>query len=176
MMRVVISALALITCSAATAQTAPAPSEAPKTMTRTFDTPRVQGSTTIKVDREAGMFSRQTDLTRKSDGITSSRTYERTRTDNGFIESGTITRADGSIYTLNGSLVRGDGGTTRERVLTNAQGETVASRNVQISRNADGQVTRNVQATGPQRLLRGNRLARVRANGPRGARRSGGPR
>jgi hypothetical protein len=61
-------------------------------------------------------------------------------------------------------------------VLTNAQGETVASRNVQISRNADGQVTRNVQATGPQRLLRGNRLARVRANGPRGARRSGGPR
>lgn len=175
-MRMVISALALIMCSAATAQTAPAPGEAAKTMTRTFDTPRVQGSTTINLDREAGMFSRQTKVTLKNDGTTSSRTYERTRTDNGFIESGTITRADGSIYTLNGSLVRGDGGTTRERVLTNAQGETVASRHVQISRNAAGQVTRNVQATGPQRLLSGNRLARVRANGPRGSGRSGGRR
>lgn len=157
-----VSALALSLAAPAFAQsTTQAPSG---TSTRNFDNDRASGTTTITRDREAGTFSRDTSVTRKSDGATMTSSTDRTRTDTGFTESGTITRRDGSTYNLNGSLVRGDGSATRDRVVTDANGATVASRNVQASR-ANGQVTRNVTATGPQRLLR---AGGPRAGGPRG--------
>lgn len=156
----IVSALALIAAAPVFAQAA-APNAAPSgTSTRNFDNERASGTTTITRDRDAGTFSRDTSVTRKSDGATMTRSTDRARTDTGFTESGTITRRDGSTYNLNGSLVRGEGSATRDRVVTDANGATVASRNVQASR-ANGQVTRNVTATGPQRLLR--------AGGPRGA-------
>jgi hypothetical protein len=120
-------------------------------------------SSTDRARTESGFTSESTRT--GFDGSTSGRTYERTRTDTGFTESGTITRRDGSTYNLNGSLVRGEGSATRDRVVTDANGATVASRNVQASR-ANGQVTRNVTATGPQRLLR---TGGPRGAGPRGA-------
>lgn len=183
----------LCVSSAGLAQTAP-PS-APATGTRTIDNERVSG--TVTTTRNAVTLTRATELTRKSDGATatasqtrtrnedgitasssrtgfdgqtSSSSYTRTRTDTGATETGTITRRDGSILNLNGSVVRIDGSITANRALTDAAGATVASRNVQATRAANGQVTRNVTTTGPQRLLsRAGRPGALRPGGPRRA-------
>jgi hypothetical protein len=148
------------------------------TGTRTIDNDRVSG--TVTTTRDAGTFNRVTELTRKSDGATatasqtrtrtetgvtasstrtgfdgqnSSSNYARTRTETGATETGSFTRRDGSTLNLNGSVVRDNGSITANRVITDSAGATVASRNVQAIRAANGQVTRNVTATGPQRLL-----------------------
>ena len=120
----------------------------------------VSSTTTITRDPDAGTFSRDTSVTRSRDGAvatsstgfagrTASRDYERTRTTSGYTESGSITRPNGRSYGLNGSRVRSDNGFTRDRALTNADGATVASRNVAVAR-ADGQVTRTATRTGPR--------------------------
>jgi hypothetical protein len=167
----------LFGASAALAQTAP-PAAAPANSTRTIDNDRVSG--TVTTTRDAGTINRATELTRKSDGATatanqtrtrtetgvtasstrtgfdgqtSSSNYARTRTETGATETGSFTRRDGSTLNLTGSVVRGDGSMTANRAITDSAGATVASRNVQATRAANGQVTRNVTATGPQRLL-----------------------
>ena len=150
----VVSALALIVATATLAQTSP--TAAAGTATRTFDNDRASRTTTITRDREAGSFNRDTRVIHKSDGRTSGGTYERTRTDTGFTESGTINRRNGTSYALNGSLVRGGGSAARNRVLSNAQGNTVASRNV-LTSPAQGSLTRITTTTGPHGAGRGRR-------------------
>lgn len=161
--------VALFLAAAASAQTA-APA------TRSFDNDRASGTTTIVRDPAAGTFSRDTNVTRKSDGATmtsstdrtktdtgfisessrvgfdgrtASRSYERTRTDTGYTETGSVTRPNGTSYGLNGSRTRTENGFNRNRAITNADGATVASRNVDAAR-ANGQFTRNITRTGPR--------------------------
>lgn len=153
------SMLALMLVSPAAAQTAPAAG----TTTKTIDNANVTGTVTTTRDPAAGSFNRTSELTRKSDGATSRSTYTRTRTETGFSETGTFTGRQGNSLNLNGNLTRADGSLTANRALTNAAGETVASRNLTATRAANGQVTRNLTTTGPQRLL--NRMGR-----PAGAR------
>uniref|UniRef100_UPI00286DB917 hypothetical protein n=1 Tax=Sandarakinorhabdus sp. TaxID=1916663 RepID=UPI00286DB917 len=86
------------------------------------------------------------------DGRTATRYYDRTRTDSGYTETGSVTRPNGSTYNLNGSRARTENGFARDRAITNADGGTVASRNVVAAR-VNGQNTRTVTSTGPQRLL-----------------------
>jgi hypothetical protein len=158
------SMLALMLVAPAAAQTAPAAG----TTTRTIDNANVTGTVTTTRDPAAGSFNRASELTRKSDGATTSSNYTRTRTDTGFTEAGTITGPQGNTLNLNGSVARANGTLTADRALTNAAGETVASRNLTATRAANGQVTRNLTTTGPQRLLnRAGRPAGARP-GPRG--------
>lgn len=185
------SMLALMLVAPAAAQTAPAAG----TTTRTIDNPQVTGTVTTTRDPAAGSFSRDATLTRRSDGATatssidrtradgtttttasrtgfngqtSSSNITRTRTETGFTEAGTITGPQGNMLNLNGSVTRANGTLTANRALTNAAGETVASRNLTATRAANGQVTRNLTTTGPQRLLnRAGRPAGARP-GPRG--------
>ncbi|MBU6167376.1 MAG: hypothetical protein KGQ52_14785 [Alphaproteobacteria bacterium] len=156
------SAVALMIGLPATAQPAPA-APAAGTTTRTIDNAKVTGTVTTTRDPAAGQFSRTTELTRKADGATSASTYTRTRTETGFTETGTFTGPQGNTLNLTGNVARANGTLTANRALTNAAGETVASRSLTATRAANGQVTRNVTTTGPQRLL--NRIGR-----PAGAR------
>ena len=151
--------LALMLVAPAAAQTAPAAG----TTTKTIDNAKVSGTITTTRDPAAGQFSREAALTRKSDGATTSSSYTRTRTETGFTETGSFTGPQGNTLNLNGNVTRADGTLTANRALTNAAGETVASRNLTATRAAGGQVTRNITTTGPQRLL--NRIGR-----PAGAR------
>ena len=67
----------------------------PRTRTVTIDTPRFEGSRTVTRDREAGTLVRDAELTRRSDGATATRHYERQRTETGFTASGTATGFNG---------------------------------------------------------------------------------
>lgn len=189
--QMLVSAAALLIALPATAQTAPAAG----TTTKTIDNNKVSGTVTVTRDPAAGTFARTVDVTRKSDGATMTNSIERTRTDGsvttatsrtgfdgrassseitrtrtetGFTETGTITGPQGNTLNLNGNVSRADGTLTANRALTNAAGETVASRNLTATRAANGQVTRNITTTGPQRLL--NRVGRPAAMRPGGAR------
>lgn len=180
--RTALSALMLAIAAPALAQDA-APAE---TATRSFDNGRASGTTTIV--REAGSVSRDSEVTRKRDGATmtssrersrdetglrsqasrtgfdgrtASRQYDRTRTESGFTESGSATGPGGRSYTLDGSRSRTDSGYNRNRHISNDDGRTIASRSVDVTR-ADGRISRDIEASGPQRLLsrRDNRAGR----------------
>ncbi len=149
--------LQMLVCAAALIIGQPVLAQA-TTDTRNFDNDRASGSVTVTRDPAAGSTTRAVTATRKSDGATVASTITRTRTENGFTEAGTITGPQGNTLNLQGSVARVDGTLTASRALTNSAGQTVASRNVTATRAANGQVTRTVTSTGPQRLL--NRVGR----------------
>jgi hypothetical protein len=150
---------------------------APTTKTVTVDTPKYEGSRTISRDKEAGIFSRDAEVTRKSDGVTATSEYDRVRTEDGFTASGsqtgfngktrsfeldrtrtengsstegTYTGRGGETYALTGSRERSDGNfSANQNVVKNSTGETVYNRDVSASR-ANGQVTRSVDVTRKQ--------------------------
>jgi hypothetical protein len=184
--RTAVAALLLAMAAPAVAQQA-AP---PEPVTRSFDGPRASGSTSIV--RAEGSVSRDSEVTRKRDGatMTSSQTrsrddsgvsreasrtgfdgrtasgsYQRTRTDSGFVETGSATGPGGRSYTLEGSGSRTENGHSRARSISTDDGRTIASRRVDVSR-GDGRISRDAEASGPQRLLSrrdgraGRRMAR----------------
>lgn len=170
------------------------PGFAQTTRTVTIDTPRVEGERTITRDPATGTVARDAELTRKSDGATATRSYDRQRTETGvtasgsstgfggrtrsfdyervrdgnggFTSNGTVTRRDGETFTGTGSRTRTDDGFTSNRNVLNGAGETVYNRDASVSR-SNGQVRRSVDVT------RAEGFRRPRANGPRGLR---GPR
>ncbi len=146
---------------------------APVTRTVMVDKPRYEGTRTIVRDHEAGTLTRDAEVTRKSDGATAERHYERARTDTGFTASGdsttfagqtrsfdvTHTRTDtggttngrytgrgGETYTLAGQRTKTETGHIANQHITNGAGETVYNRDARVSR-ANGQVTRSVDVT-----------------------------
>jgi hypothetical protein len=180
--RTAVSAFFLIIAAPALAQEA----AGPETATRSFDTSRASGSTTIT--RNDGDVSRDSQVTRKSDGAsltssrdrtrddsgfsssatrtgfdgrTATRSYDRSRTETGFTESGSVTGRGGRSYTLDGSRSRTGSGFTRNRQIRTDEGRILASRDVEVTRD-NGQISRSVAASGPQRLLtrRDNRAGR----------------
>lgn len=145
----------------------------PVTKTITIDRPNVDGTRTIVRDREAGTLTRDTEVTRASDGATATRHYERARTEDGFTASGsatnfegqtrsferTRTRTDtgsatsgsyttrgGETYDVSGNRTRTDTGFTANQNIKDSTGATVFNRDVTATR-ADGQVTRSVDVT-----------------------------
>ncbi len=129
----------------------------PVTKTVTIDTPKYEGTKTITRDKEEGTLTRDTDVTRKSDGATASRDYERQRTDGGFTSSGsttrfngdtrsfdytrtrtahgynaegTLTRFDGKTYDYTAKLRRGEYRVGKSQVLRNSSGQIVAARRI----------------------------------------------
>lgn len=145
----------------------------PVTKTVTIDRPNYDGTRTTVIDKDAGTLSRDVQVTRASDGATATRSYDRTRTDSGFTDSGsatnfkgetrsferTRTRTDagsstsgsyttrgGETYTTSGNRTRTDTGFTANQNIRDASGATVYNRDVTASR-AGGQVTRSVDVT-----------------------------
>ena len=109
---------------------APAALADPVTKTITIDTPKYEGTKTITRDKEEGTLTRDTDVTRKSDGATASRDYTRTRTAHGYNAEGTLTRFNGKTYDYTAKLRRGEYRVGRSQVLRNSSGQIVAARRV----------------------------------------------
>ena len=134
---------------------APAALAEPVTRTYTIDTPKVEGTKTVTRDREAGTVAKDSELTRKSDGATATREYDRAKTENGSVASGSRTQFDGNTrswdyertrtahgYNAEGSLTRfngksyeydarvrrGENRVARSQVLRNENGRVVAAR------------------------------------------------
>lgn len=62
-----------------------APALAQESRTVTIDTERYEGTRTTERDRDEGSLTRETDVTRKSDGATASRDFSRQRTEDGVV-------------------------------------------------------------------------------------------
>jgi hypothetical protein len=145
----------------------------PVTKTVTIDRPNYDGTRTTVIDKDAGTLARDTQVTRASDGATATRSYDRTRTDTGFTDSGsatnfngetrsferTRTRTDtgsstdgsyttrgGETYTTSANRNRTETGYTANQNIKDSAGATVFNRDVAATR-ADGQVTRSVDVT-----------------------------
>lgn len=95
---------------------------APTTRTVTVDKPNYEGSRTVTRDPEAQSVSRDGQVIRKSDAATASRSYDRARTDSGYVS---------------------------HRTVTNGAGESVYNRDKSVSR-ANGQISRSVEASRKQ--------------------------
>jgi len=127
----------------------------PVTRTYTIDTPNYEGEKTVTRDREAGTVSKDSELTRKSDGAVATREYDRARTEQGFTASGSrtqfdgdtrswdyertrtangwnaegsLTRFNGNSYEYDAKLRRGEHRVAKSQVLRNDQGRVVAAR------------------------------------------------
>ena len=125
----------------------------PVTRATTYDGPNASGTRVAVRDKDAGTYSRDTNVVRKSDGATASRDYDRTRTDSGYTASGTATGRNGQTYALSADRARTDNGYTADRTVTNASGATLYDRSVVATR-ANGNVDRTVttsRAAGFQR-------------------------
>ncbi|MBB5685555.1 hypothetical protein [Sphingobium boeckii] len=164
----IIPALVMLTATPALA--------APTTRTMTVDKPNFEGSKTVTRDPETRTVARDTEVTRKSDGATATRSYDRaptesgmsasgsatgfngktrsfevdrSRTDTGYVASGTATGGNGGTYALSASRDRTETGYVSNRNVTNGAGETVYNKDKSVSR-ANGQLSRSVDVTRKQ--------------------------
>lgn len=145
----------------------------PITRTTTVDRPNYDATQVAVRDPATGTVSRDTTVTRASDGATATRTYdrartdtgvtasgsatgfagrtrsfdyERTRTDNGYTASGTATGRNGQTYTATGNRTRTENGFTANQNVVNGAGTTVYNRDAAVSRSG-GQINRSVNVT-----------------------------
>ena len=114
----------LFLAGAAAAMIATAAFADPVTKTITVDTPKYEGSKTIIRDKEAGTLSRDSEVTRKSDGAVATRDYDRQRTDTGFTASGSATRFNGDTRSFDYERTRTPHGYNAEGTLTRFNGNT----------------------------------------------------
>jgi hypothetical protein len=83
----------ILTLAAAGLIAAPALAQQSKTVT--IDTPRYEGSRTTERDRAEGSLSRETEVTRRSDGATASSSFDRQRTEDRVTRDRSITDFQG---------------------------------------------------------------------------------
>ena len=108
------------------------------------------------------MISKDAELTRKSDGATATREYDRQRTDTGMIASGSTTRFNGDTRSFDYERTRTDHGYNAEGSLTRFNGQTYdysaklrrgeyrVGRS-QVLRNSDGEVVAARRTVRPRR-------------------------
>lgn len=160
-----------------------------QTRTRTFEGARVTGTEITAVNRDAGIATRDREVTNRTTGATASSSAsrqqtgtgssvsivqtgpnggtrslegERTRTENGSTFTGTATDARGQTYGLEGSRSRdGQGNSGASQSVTNAAGETLASRQRTTTR-SDGQVNTTVARSRAEGVSRPPRTRRPR--------------
>ena len=160
----------LFLISAAAAVLAAAPAAISQTRTITVDTPNYYGERVVTRDRDAGLTTRNSTVTRKADNAVATSNWERQRTDTGALLSGSQTNFRGQTRTFEGERQRGNGryrtrgtitrpngnefdyraqgrrtqnGWVRRQRVRNSEGETVARRNVRVRRDGNT-VTRRV--------------------------------
>jgi hypothetical protein len=156
----------------------------PHTRTVTVDAPRYEGSRTTTRDRETGTVDRDAELTRRSDGATATREYDRQRTDSGVVASGSTTRfngdtrsfdyqrertgrfyrAEGNVTGFNGETYdydaagrRTPNGFVRHQGVRNDEGELVAGRRVAVRQGPNGGVVRRATSVRAPAVHRGRR-------------------
>jgi hypothetical protein len=147
------------------------PAHAQSSRSVTVDRPNYEGTRTVARDGQ-GSISRDTDVTRKSDGATASRDYDRTATGSGWTASGSATGFEGRTRSFDASHSRGNGsaatnatatgpnggsvhyagssartgnGYVRSQDVTTGSGRSLLSRDVAVSRGG-GQVSRSVNS------------------------------
>lgn len=167
----------LLICGAAALLSVPALAE-PVSRTVTIETPRFEGSRTVTRDREAGLLSREAELTRLSDGAVASRDYqrqrtesgivasgsktrfngdtrsfeyERNRTPNGYVASGSATGFNGKSYSYDARFRKGENGWARGQIVRNSDGKPVAGRKTIVRRADNGTVHRRSVTRRPGR-------------------------
>lgn len=123
----------------------------PRTRTMTIDTPRYEGSRTVTRDREAGTVSRDSEVTRRSDGATRSRDYSRERTANGYRAEGSVTRFNGETFDYSAAGRRTPNGFVRRQGLRNSDGDLIAGRRVAVRQRAGGSIVRRSTSIRPGR-------------------------
>jgi hypothetical protein len=106
---------ALATSSVAIAQ---------QTRTKTFEGENVSASTTTTIDRENGTLDRQREATNLNTGRTASSSFNRLRTENGAIVSGSQTGPQGRTRSFSGERLRHDNGSTFSGTATGRAGQT----------------------------------------------------
>lgn len=159
------------------------PAYAQSSRTTSVDRPNYEGTRTVSRDGE-GTVTRDTDVTRKSDGATASHDYTRTATGdgwtangsttgfngqtssasaskvrnaNGSVTTGTATGPNGNTYGYSGSRTRTGNGYTASQSVTNGDGSTLWSRNKAVARGPNG----SVRAVGVNNYARGYSRGRV---------------
>jgi len=154
-----MKSLTILTLAAAGLIAAPALAQQTKTVT--IDTPRYEGTRTTERDRAERSLSRETDLTRKSDGATASRDFSRQRSEDGVTRDRSSTDFQGRTATshyerertahgwrASGERVQGDGD-----VLT-YRGQARASEHRVVRRES---LSRNGQPIAARRVVRPRR-------------------
>jgi hypothetical protein len=96
----------------------------PKTRTSTFDGPNASSTKTTVHDKEAGTFTSDRDITRKSDGATASVNRERQRTENGVSGSGSATGFNGKSASYEYDRTRTDSGFATTGTATDRKGRS----------------------------------------------------
>ncbi|MDG2534682.1 hypothetical protein P6144_13550 [Sphingomonas sp. HITSZ_GF] len=141
------------------------PAHAQSTHSTTVDRPNYEGSRTVTRDGQ-GSVSLDSSVTRKSDGATASRDYDRTRTDSGWTASGSTTGFAGRTAGFNASHSHG-GGTASTSASASATGFGGRSVNYQASAARTGNgYTRSADLTGGNgRLLHSRDVSQSRGNG-----------
>ncbi|MES2097281.1 MAG: hypothetical protein V4459_11040 [Pseudomonadota bacterium] len=134
------------------------PAHAQSTRTTTVDTPNYDGTRIVTRDG-AGNVSRDTDVTRKSDGATASRDVDRTKTDTGYTASGSASGFDGKSVSYAGSRTKTDTGYTTSQSLTGGGGTTLWSRDKSVSR-VGGRVDKSVDVSRASGFSRGRVVSR----------------
>lgn len=152
----------LVLTAAAVALFAPAALADPVTKTVTIDTPKYEGTKTYTRDKDEGTFAKDAELTRKSDGATATREYDRQRTDTGLSASGSTTRFNGDTRSFDYERTRTAHGYNAEGTLTRFNGQTYdydakvrrgeyrVGRS-QVLRNSSGQVVAARRTVRPRR-------------------------
>lgn len=99
------------------------PAHAQSSRTTSVDTANYNGTRTVTRDGEGGV-TRDTDVTRKSDGATASRDYQRNLTSDGWTASATQTNFNGQTSSAQATKVRNGNGSTTTGSVTGRNGNT----------------------------------------------------
>ncbi len=124
------------------------PAVAQSTRTVTVDGPNYDAARTVTRDPALGTVTRDTDVTRASDGAVASRDYTRTRADGSLTASGSSSNFAGQTRSFDYARDRYDGGATASGSFTRRNGNTL---NYQANRAyGDGSYTSQRSVTGAQ--------------------------
>jgi hypothetical protein len=107
-----------------------------QTRTTTFEGPNATGMQTTTVDRAAGTYNRDREVTNTNTGNTASSNLNRQRTETGAVISGSQTGPQGNTRSFEGERVRTDGGSTFTGTATGRDGNSV---DLYGNRQRDGQ-------------------------------------
>lgn len=136
----------------------------PRTRTTAFDGPNATGSRVTVRDPAAGTLSRDTSVTRTSDGATATRTYDRARTDTGVSASGSATGFGGKTRSFDYDRTRTDTGYTATGTATGRNGRTY-DYSADRTRDGAGGYTGNRSVTSGGESLYNRNVVQTRSNG-----------
>ena len=125
------------------------PALAQQSKTVTVDAPRYEGTRTATYDHDEHTLTRETDVTRKSDGATASSSFERQRTDEGVTRDRTRTDFEGRTSSTGYERSRTADGWEAEGQQIRRNG-TVADYTGQGTRTENGSVVHQTRAVNGQ--------------------------